>query len=127
VRDLLVHAKCLFVAARGCGVNWQNFGRARQDRAGLVVLSKAMKEQIIADLAGHGNALLAFLKVFIDFTHTHPLLMVASSALLIFASIRNDFSMRVDRREMAEALWLMGSVLAGGAGAWRKHKQNTAA
>ena len=57
-----------------------------------------MKEQIIAELAGHGSALSAFLKVFIDFAHTHPLLMLASSALLIFASIRNDFSTRVPDR-----------------------------
>ena len=45
-----------------------------------------MKEQIIAELAGHGNALSAFLKMFIDFAHTHPLLMLASSALFIFAA-----------------------------------------
>ena len=57
-----------------------------------------MKEQIIAELAGHGSALSAFLKVFIDFTHTHPLLMLALGALFIFACIRNDVSTRVPDR-----------------------------
>ena len=31
--------KHLFVAARGCGVNWQNFGPTPQDRAGPAVLN----------------------------------------------------------------------------------------
>ena len=43
VRDLLVRARHLSVAAKGCGVNWQNFGRTPQDRAGPVVLSKLTK------------------------------------------------------------------------------------
>ena len=32
VWDLSAHAKHLFAVARGCGVNWQNFGRTPQDR-----------------------------------------------------------------------------------------------
>ena len=70
-----------------------------------------MKEQIIAELAGHGNALSAFLKVFIDFAHTHPLLMLASSALFIFACIRNDFSTRVSETRFTPMLGYPGMTI----------------